>query len=71
MVLNELADTLASGETVKLSSFGSFVVRAKSERIAAIQRPDRSADHTAPRHGVQAVERAQGADQRHVVEDEK
>lgn len=33
MVLNELADTLASGETVKLSSFGSFVVRAKSERI--------------------------------------
>jgi integration host factor subunit alpha len=33
MVLNELADALASGETVKLSSFGSFVVRAKSERI--------------------------------------
>jgi integration host factor subunit alpha len=33
MVLNELADTLAAGETVKLSSFGSFVVRAKSERI--------------------------------------
>ncbi|WOJ91574.1 integration host factor subunit alpha [Methylocapsa polymorpha] len=33
MVLNELAETLTSGETVKLSSFGSFVVRAKSERI--------------------------------------
>jgi integration host factor subunit alpha len=33
MVLNQLADTLAEGETVKLSSFGSFVVRAKSERI--------------------------------------
>lgn len=33
MVLNELADTLAAGETIKLSSFGSFVVRAKSERI--------------------------------------
>jgi len=33
MVLNELADTLAAGETVKLSSFGSFVVRSKSERI--------------------------------------
>ncbi|WP_091680843.1 integration host factor subunit alpha [Methylocapsa palsarum] len=32
-VLNELADTLAGGEAVKLSSFGSFVVRAKSERI--------------------------------------
>lgn len=33
MVLSELADALAGGETVKLSSFGSFVVRAKSERI--------------------------------------
>ncbi|WP_026606270.1 integration host factor subunit alpha [Methylocapsa acidiphila] len=33
MVLSELADALAVGETVKLSSFGSFVVRAKSERI--------------------------------------
>lgn len=33
MVLNELSDALAEGETVKLSSFGSFVVRSKSERI--------------------------------------
>lgn len=33
MVLNELADVLVEGETVKLSSFGSFVVRSKSERI--------------------------------------
>lgn len=33
MVLNELSDALAVGETVKLSSFGSFVVRSKSERI--------------------------------------
>lgn len=33
MVLNELADALARGETVKLSSFGSFVVRSKAERI--------------------------------------
>jgi integration host factor subunit alpha len=32
-VLNEIGDTLAGGETVKLSSFGSFIVRAKSERI--------------------------------------
>ena len=31
--LSELADTLAQGETVKLSSFGSFVIRSKSERI--------------------------------------
>jgi integration host factor subunit alpha len=33
MVLTELSNTLAVGETVKLSSFGSFLVRSKSERI--------------------------------------
>lgn len=33
MVLNEMIDSLALGETVKLSSFGSFVVRDKGERI--------------------------------------
>ena len=32
-VLREISDTLARGETVKLSSFGSFVVRQKGERI--------------------------------------
>lgn len=32
-VLREISDTLAKGETVKLSSFGSFVVRKKGERI--------------------------------------
>ena len=33
VVLQEICDTLAGGETVKLSSFGSFVVRDKGERI--------------------------------------
>jgi len=32
-VLKEISDTLAGGETVKLSSFGSFLVREKGERI--------------------------------------
>ncbi|MDE2579340.1 MAG: integration host factor subunit alpha [Hyphomicrobiales bacterium] len=32
-VLGEISDTMASGETVKLSSFGSFLVRAKGERV--------------------------------------
>ncbi len=32
-VLTELSDRLVAGEAVKLSSFGSFVVRAKGERI--------------------------------------
>lgn len=33
MVLDEMSDSIARGETVKLSSFGSFVVRSKGERI--------------------------------------
>ena len=32
-VLSEMCDSLADGETVKLSSFGSFVVREKGQRI--------------------------------------
>ncbi len=32
-VLNELSDALVRGEMVKLSSFGSFSVRQKGERI--------------------------------------
>ena len=33
LVLQELTDCLERGETVKLSSFGSFVVRKKGQRI--------------------------------------
>ncbi|MBR1157299.1 integration host factor subunit alpha [Bradyrhizobium sp. JYMT SZCCT0428] len=33
LVLNEITDTLAKGETVKLSSFGSFIVRNKNQRV--------------------------------------
>jgi integration host factor subunit alpha len=32
-VLDDICDALASGENVKLSSFGSFLVRSKGERI--------------------------------------
>lgn len=32
-VLNEVSDALARGETVKLSSFGSFSIREKGQRI--------------------------------------
>ncbi len=32
-VLGEICDCIARGETVKLSSFGSFIVRDKGERI--------------------------------------
>jgi integration host factor subunit alpha len=33
MVLTEICDCLERGESVKLSSFGSFIVRSKSARI--------------------------------------
>ena len=32
-VLSEIADKLTSGETVKISSFGSFSVRQKGQRV--------------------------------------
>ena len=32
-VLNEIASSLASGEAVKISSFGSFSIRQKGQRI--------------------------------------
>jgi integration host factor subunit alpha len=32
-VLEEISGTLAAGEDVKLSSFGSFLVRSKGERM--------------------------------------
>ena len=32
-VLNEISDALTRGESVKVSSFGSFLVRLKGERI--------------------------------------
>ena len=35
LVLREISDCIAQGQTVKLSSFGSFVVRDKGERYSA------------------------------------
>ena len=32
-VLEEISDTLSAGEDVKLSGFGSFVLRSKAERV--------------------------------------
>ncbi len=33
LVLNEITDALARGEAVKISSFGSFSIRSKGQRI--------------------------------------
>ena len=35
-VLKEMADALARGDTVKISSFGSFFVRKKGQRMTII-----------------------------------
>ncbi len=32
-VLHEISDALVRGETIKLSSFGSFMIRQKGERV--------------------------------------
>ena len=32
-ILDEISDTLVAGENVKISSFGSFAIRQKGERI--------------------------------------
>ena len=64
-VLDEICDAAARGETVKLSGFGSFVVRSKG-RAGGAQSEDRGrgADPSSPGDGVQAVQRAEGQDQR-------
>jgi integration host factor subunit alpha len=33
LVLSQICESLTGGETVKLSSFGSFIVREKGERV--------------------------------------
>ena len=33
LILKEICDCLEKGEIVKLSSFGSFIVRSKAERV--------------------------------------
>ena len=40
LVLKEITDCLEKGETVKLSSFGSFMVRKKGQRTAVTRRPE-------------------------------
>jgi len=38
LVLEEIKDSIARGETVKLSSFGTFTVRKKGQRMVEIPR---------------------------------
>jgi integration host factor subunit alpha len=62
LVLTEITDCLEKGETVKLSSFGSFMVREKGGRLGRNPR-HRGADLSATRGGVQALSYYETADQ--------
>ena len=61
-VLAEVCDALVDGENVKISSFGSFMLRNKGEANRP-QSEDRggSADFAAARSGFPAVEPIEGA----------
>src|SRR5882757_3091971 len=50
VVLEEITDSLEHGETVKLSSFGSFVVRTKGPRMG--RNPKTGSEVTIPRRRV-------------------
>jgi integration host factor subunit alpha len=50
LVLKEITDCLERGETVKLSSFGSFIVRSKRERMG--RNPKTGATVPIPPHRV-------------------
>src|SRR5712671_2804596 len=43
LVLEEIAECLERGETVKLSAFGSFIVRRKSQRMGRNPKTGRAA----------------------------
>lgn len=47
MVLDEISNALSEGETVKISSFGSFSVRQKGERVGPQPQDRRGSSHPA------------------------
>ena len=60
LVFQEITDCLERGETVKLSSFGSFVVRSKGQHGPKPEDRGRGANRTPQGDGVQAVSDSQG-----------
>ncbi len=58
-VIDEICNAIVRGESVKLSSFATFQVRSKNERIGRNPRPGRSADLAAPRDDLQGLQRAE------------
>jgi nucleoid DNA-binding protein len=68
LILQKITDCLEKGEMVKLSSFGSFIVRKKeSASRAQSQNRHRGANLSATRGGVQVLCYHETADQRQVA----
>jgi integration host factor subunit alpha len=64
LVLKEITDCLERGDTVKLSSFGSFVVRKKGQRTGRNPKTGKEVPISpSTGHGVQAFRHPQAADQ--------
>ena len=62
LVLKEITDCLERGETVNLSSFGSFVVRKKASASAGNTKTGKEVPISAAAgHGVQAIRHSQAA----------
>jgi nucleoid DNA-binding protein len=64
LVLMEITDCLEKGETVKLSSFGSFMVRKKGQRMPQSQDRQEGAYFSASGDGVQALGHSETENQR-------
>ncbi len=64
LVLKEISSSLAGGEPVKLSSFGSFGIREKGERVGRNPKNRAgSSHHAAQGLGVQAIQYHEGPHQ--------
>ena len=65
LILREISTSLAAGHTVKLSSFGSFGIRQKGQRVGRNPKDGTgSSDHAASRAGLPAEQHHEGSHQR-------
>ena len=64
LVLKEISDCVARGETVKLSSFGTFTVRQKGKRMGRNPKTGVGADLPAPCDRIQGIGYHEATDKR-------
>jgi integration host factor subunit alpha len=72
MVLEEICEAIVRGETVKLSSFATFQVRSKNERMGRNPKTGEEVPIlAAPRDDLQGIQRAQAAHPAHARNDRR